>query len=300
MGVVRVERSELAVPASNPAMIRKALASVADVIFLDLEDAVAPSEKAASRDQVIAAVRDLDWGRKPRVYRINALDTPYFYRDLIDIVEAVGDRLDLIIVPKVNRPEDVYVVDTLLTQLEAHIGISRRIGLEVQIETAAGLLTCDQIAHASPRLESLIFGPGDFSASIGMPTSSIGGTDQWDDLYPGHRHGYAMQRLLVAARASGLRVIDGPYADFRDLDGLRQSCRRARALGYDGKWCIHPGQIETTNDVFSPTDQEIAWARKVVEAYDAAGREGRGALAVEGTMVDAASVRMARVTLERA
>ena len=296
----RVERSELAVPASNWEMSEKAIASEADVVFLDLEDSVAPSEKVASRQNVIRAVRELDWGSKPTLFRMNALDTPFFYRDVIEIAEEVGDRLDLIMVPKVNRPEDVYVVETLLTQIEANKGFGRRIGLEVQIETAEGLINCDRIAKASSRIETIIYGPGDYTASVRIPSVSIGSMDEWDAAYGSHRFHYVMHRILVAGRAAGLRVMDGPFADFRDPEGYRRSCLMARSLGYDGKWCIHPSQVAIANEVFSPTEQEIAWARKVVEAYEVANREGRGAVAVDNKMIDAASIRMAEGTLEQA
>jgi citrate lyase subunit beta/citryl-CoA lyase len=294
---MRIERSELAVPASNPRMIERALACTADVAFLDLEDAVAPSEKPRARAQVIAALRDGDWHSKPRAVRINGLDTPFCYRDLVDIVEAAGDRLDLVVVPKVNRPEDVHVVATLLGQIEQHVGIGRQIGLEVQIETAEGLSTCERIAAASPRIEAIIFGPGDYAASVGMPLTRIGVPDAWDDAYPGHRWHYPMSRILVAGRAAGIRVVDGPFADVRDDDGFRRSCLVARALGYDGKWCIHPAQILIANEVFTPSTAEIAWARRVVEAYGAATAAGQGAIAIDGKMIDAASIRMAERTL---
>jgi citrate lyase beta subunit len=294
---MRIERSELAVPASNPRMIDKALASAADVAFLDLEDAVAPAKKEAARANVVATLRDKDWHGKPGAFRINALDSPFCYRDLIEVVEAAGDHLDLVVVPKVNRPEDVHVVATLLGQIEQGVGIDHRIGIEVQIESAEGLVNCERIAAASPRIEAVIFGPGDFAASVGMPLAQIGVPDEWDDVYPGHRWHYPMSRLLIAGRAAGIRVIDGPFADFRDDDGFRRSCRIARALGLDGKWCIHPGQIAIANDVFTPSVAEIAWARQVMDAYETATAAGLGAIAVDGKMIDAASIRMAERTL---
>ncbi|MEA2514633.1 MAG: malyl-CoA/(S)-citramalyl-CoA lyase [Thermomicrobiales bacterium] len=294
---MRTERSELAVPASNPRMIDKALASDADVAFLDLEDAVAPSEKPHARAHVIAALRDKDWKGKPGAYRINALDSPFCYRDLIEVVEAAGDRLDFVVVPKVNRPEDVHVVATLLGQIEQSVGIDRRIGIEVQIETAEGLINCERIAAASPRVEAIIFGPGDYAASVAMPLTQIGVPDEWDDSYPGHRWHYPMSRLLVAGRAAGIRVVDGPFADFRDEEGFRRSCRVARALGFDGKWCIHPAQIAIANEVFSPSAAELAWAQKVLDTYAAATASGLGAIAIDGKMIDAASIRMAERTL---
>ncbi|MEA2525083.1 MAG: malyl-CoA/(S)-citramalyl-CoA lyase [Thermomicrobiales bacterium] len=294
---MRTERSELAVPASNPRMIDKALASDADVAFLDLEDAVAPSEKPHARAHVIAALLDKDWHGKPGAYRINALDSPFCYRDLIEVVEAAGDRLDFVVVPKVNRPEDVHVVATLLGQIEQSVGIDRRIGIEVQIETAEGLINCERIAAASPRVEAIIFGPGDYAASVAMPLTQIGVPDEWDDSYPGHRWHYPMSRLLVAGRAAGIRVVDGPFADFRDEEGFRRSCRVARALGFDGKWCIHPAQIAIANEVFSPSAAELAWAQKVMDTYAAATASGLGAIAIDGKMIDAASIRMAERTL---
>lgn len=226
-----LERSELAVPASNWHMIEKGVVSGADVIFLDLEDSVAPEAKAPARGNVIRALTELDWGTKPRVFRMNALDTPFFYRDLIEIVESTAGQIDFILLPKVNRPEDVYVVDTLLTQIEASCGASRPIGLELLIETAEGLINCERIATASPRVEALIFGPGDYTASLRIPSVSIGTPDEWDAAYPGHRFHYPLHRILVAGRAAGMRVIDGPFADFRDADGFRAACRVARALG---------------------------------------------------------------------
>ncbi len=294
---MRPERSVLAVPASNPRMIDKALASDADVAFLDLEDAVAPSEKAQARTQVIAALRDKDWRGKPGAYRINALDTPFCYRDLIEVVEAAGDRLDLVVVPKVNRPEDVHVVATLLAQIERHASIDRQIGLEVQIETAEGLINCERIAAANPRVEAIVFGPGDYAASVAMPLAQIGVPDEWDAAYSAHRWHYPMSRLLVAGRAAGIRVIDGPFADFRDEEGFRRSCRVARALGFDGKWCIHPAQIPIANEVFTPSADETSWARRVMDAYATATASGLGAIAVDGKMIDAASIRMAERTL---
>jgi citrate lyase beta subunit len=297
---LRRARSVLATPGSNPRMIAKALASDADLVMLDLEDAVAPEQKAAARNEVARALREADWRGRPRLVRVNALGTPYFHRDLIDLVEQAGDRIDLVMLPKVERPAEVVAVDALLTGIEAARGIERPIGLEAQIETAAGLLAAPAIATASPRLEALVFGPGDYAASARMPLTAIGAPDEWDARYPGHRFGYAMHQIVVAARATGLRAIDGPYADVRDPDGLRRSALVARALGFDGKWCIHPSQIAIVNDVFSPDADEIAWARRVLEAADAARRDGRGALALDGRMIDAASLRMAEATLARA
>jgi citrate lyase beta subunit len=298
---VRAVRSLLAVPATRRKMAEKALASDADGVFLDLEDAVAPDGKAAARGDVIRALDELDWRGRPALFRANALDTPYFYRDLIEVVEEAGNALDAVMVPKVNRPEDLYAVSILLSQLELAMDLEKgKIKLEAQIESAEGLTNVDTIVRATPRLEALHFGPGDFAASVSMPQTSIGVMDEWDEAYSGHRFHYAMQRIVVAARAAGLRVLDGPVADYGDEEGLRRSCLIARSLGFDGKWCIHPAQIEVANEAFSPTEKEVDWAKKVVAAYEEANAEGSGSVSVDGQMVDAASIKLARNTLGKA
>ncbi|MFL5990897.1 MAG: HpcH/HpaI aldolase/citrate lyase family protein [Rubrobacteraceae bacterium] len=299
--MMRAPRSVLAVPASNLGMAEKALASQADAVFLDLEDAVAPDEKAEARGKIVQALQELDWEDRPTLYRSNALDTPYFYRDVIEVVEEAGDRLDSILIPKVQRPEDLHVAATLLYQIELSAGLDPgKIKIEGQIESARGLVSVDGIASATGRLMALHFGPGDFAASVRMPLTSIGVMDEWDEVYPGHRFHYAMQRIVVAARAADLRAVDGPVADYRDEDGLRKSCLLARSLGFDGKWCIHPAQIETVNEVFQPTEEETEWAKKVLKAYEEASAAGRGAITLDGHMIDAASIRMARNTLDQA
>jgi citrate lyase subunit beta / citryl-CoA lyase len=298
---MRTPRSVLAVPASNLGMAEKALASPADAVFLDLEDAVAPDEKAEARGKIVQALQELDWRNRPTLYRSNALDTPYFYRDVIEVVEEAGDRLDSILIPKVQRPEDLHVAATLLYQTELSAGLEPgKIRIEGQIESARGLVSVDGIASATGRLMALHFGPGDFAASVRMPLTSIGVMDEWDEVYPGHRFHYAMQRIVVAARAADLRAVDGPVADYRDEDGLRKSCLLARSLGFDGKWCIHPAQIETVNEVFQPTEEETEWAKKVLKAYEEASAAGRGAITLDGHMIDTASIRMARNTLDQA
>jgi citrate lyase subunit beta/citryl-CoA lyase len=282
-------------------MVERGPLSGADLFFLDLEDATAPSEKASARQNVIRVIQDLDWQDRPTFYRINSLDTPYWYRDVIEVVEEAGEELDLILVPKVERPEDLHTLDTLLQSVEITAGLDPgKVKLEAQIETAKGLTNIDAIASATKRLEALVFGPGDYAASVRMPQTSIGTMDEWDEAYPGHRFHYAMHRIVVAARAADLRAIDGPVADYRDEEGLRKSCLVARSLGFDGKWCIHPGQVETVNEVFSPTERELEWARKVVDAYEEANAAGSGSISVDGQMVDAASIKMARNTLDLA
>jgi citrate lyase beta subunit len=295
----RLERSTLLVPASNPAMIAKAALAKADAVCIDCEDAVAPNMKADARLNVIRALCDHDFGAKLKLVRINGLDTHYAYRDIVDIVEGAGSKLDLIVVPKVSGRDDLRFVDQLLTQIEAACGLPNKIGIEALIETAAGVLNIRDIVQASPRLEGLIYGSGDYAASVGMPMASIGGFDSDDDLYPGHRWHFVMHAIVSAAHAHDLRAIDGPFADIRDADGLTKTARIARAMGFDGKWCIHPSQPPTVDLVFEPSDKEIAWADKVMDAYASALAVGRGAITVDGRMVDAANLRMCEQILAR-
>jgi citrate lyase beta subunit len=295
----RIARSTLFVPASRPDMIAKAATAAADAVCIDLEDSVPLGEKVAARGHVVRALLDGDFGTRVRIVRINAIDTAFAYRDLIDVVEAVGDRLDLIMVPKVGSPRDVAFVETLLWQIETSRQLPAPIGIEVQIETAAGFLNAREIAAASPRLEALVFGQGDYAASMRIPSAAIGERDADDELYPGHRWHAVMHTIVAAARASGLRCMDGPYAGFKDKAGLERACRVARAMGFDGKQCIHPGQLSTVNTVFAPSDEEVARAATLIQAYEKAVEAGQGAAAHEGRMIDAASLRMARSTLER-
>ncbi|WP_143528147.1 HpcH/HpaI aldolase/citrate lyase family protein [Rubrobacter xylanophilus] len=294
-------RSLLAVPGSSLRMAEKALASGADGVFLDLEDAVAPEEKSGARARVVEAMKELDWGGRRRLFRMNAPDTPYFHRDLMEVVGGAGGAVDAVLVPKVRCAEDLYAVDLLLRAIEAEAGLEPgSVGLEAQIESVEGLSNAVEIARATSRLSALHFGPGDYAASAGMPQRSIGVADEWDEVYGADRFHYAMHHVVVAARVAGVRALDGPVADYRDEEGLRRSSLKARSLGFDGKWCIHPAQIGVVNEIFSPTEEEVAWAKMVVAAYQAAEAAGSGALAVDGQMVDAASIRMARNTLERA
>ena len=297
--MTRRERSMLFVPAARWPMIVKAAASAADVVCIDLEDSVPAGEKEASRANVIRAFSELDFGSRARMFRMNAVDTPYAYRDVIEVVEAVGDRLDLVMTPKVGSPRHVQFVDMLLTQIELRQAFTRRIGIEAQIETAAGFVWIREIAQASSRLEALIFGAGDYAASMGMPATGIGTFDENDALYPGHRWHAPMHAIVAAARANGLRAIDGPYSDYADVAGFERASRIARTMGFDGKQCIHPAQLATANSVFTPTDAEVAHARRVIEAYDAGAAAGRGAVSLDGKMVDEANVRMARMVLNR-
>jgi citrate lyase subunit beta/citryl-CoA lyase len=294
---VRAARSILSVPGNNSRMIEKGLASAADIAFLDLEDAVAPDAKETARVAVIEAINSGDWHGKPTAARVNGVGTPWFARDLVDLLEQTAERLDLIIIPKVDSPGDLAAADRLLTGLEAAAGRHKPVAIEAQIESAGGLLHCAKIAAGTGRLEALVYGPGDLAASLRMPGLGIGMRGEWDDAYGADRHHVTMMSILVAARANGLRAVDGPYADFRDPDGLRASARRSRALGYDGKWCIHPAQIDIVNEVFSPSDEEIEHALSIIEAYREAAERGEGALVHQGVMIDTASLRMAESTL---
>jgi citrate lyase subunit beta/citryl-CoA lyase len=295
----RLERSMLYVPASRPNMIEKAAASDADAVCIDLEDAVTVDEKSASRANVVRAFRELDFGRKLKAFRINGLDTPFAYRDLIEVVEEVGDRIDVVMMPKAHLPQDVRFVCMLLTQIELAKGFTGQIGLEVQIESAKGFLWVREIAEASPRLQALIFGPGDYSATMQMPVANIGELDENDHLYPGHRWHAVMHAVVAAARANGLRAIDGPYAGYRDTSGLERSSRIARVMGFDGKQCIHPSQLSVVNEIFSPSAEEVARAKAVVEAYEDAAKAGRGAIGKDGKMIDYANIRMAKALLKK-
>ena len=287
----RSRRSCHAVPGSSERFIAKAVGLEADEIFLDLEDAVAPNEKEAARERVIEALNTLDFGEKTVVVRVNGTDTPHYYKDLIAVVERAGAKLDAIMVPKVRTPGDVEMTDKLLTQIELAQGLpAGRIGIEAQIEDATGLLACEAIAAASARMETLIFGPGDYSAAVGIPITTIGAAP---DGYPGDHLNYVYSRLVVAARAAGIQAIDGPYGNIKDEDGLRTRSRLARALGLDGKWTIHPGQIATVNEVFSPEREQWERAEAMLAAYDEAHRAGAGAAVFEGEMIDEANRKMA-------
>jgi citrate lyase subunit beta/citryl-CoA lyase len=289
----------LFVPGSRPAMVPKAAASEADAVCLDLEDSVLPDDKAAARVNIVRALNEVDFGRRLRMVRINSLDSEFADRDLMEIMELAGDRVDLVMVPKVASAADIALVDDILTRIEQARGSERCVGIEAQIESAAGFLYVREIASASPRLESLIFGPGDFAASMQMPASSIGEFDEHDAAYPGHRYHAVMLTIVAAARANGLRCMDGPYAGYKDTAGLVRACQIACALGFDGKQCIHPAQLPTVNAAFSPSEEDVARASALVKSYEAAVADGRGAGTHEGRMIDAASLRMAQVILRR-
>lgn len=307
----RLNRSELAIPGSQPQMFEKAAKLDVDVIFLDLEDAVAPDEKEQARKNIIKALNEIDWGNKSMSVRINGLDTHYMYRDVVDVVEQAGERLDLIMIPKVGTAADVYAVDMMVTQIEAAKGYKKRIGFEHIIETALGMQNVSEIAAASPRNESLHFGVADYAASTRARTTIIGGVNEdysvltdpakdgsrevhWGDMWH-----YALARMVVAARANGLRPIDGPFGDFSDPDGYRAAAKRAAVLGCEGKWAIHPSQAALANEVMSPSDSEVDRAERILKAMADAEKTGKGAVSLDGRLIDYASIRQAEVLIEK-
>lgn len=311
-GVARLNRSELAVPGSQPQFFEKAAKSAADIVFLDLEDAVAPDDKEQARKNVIAAIHDIDWGTKSLSVRVNGLDTHYMYRDIVDVVEQASERLDLIMIPKVGTPSDVYAVDMLVTQIETARNRKKRIGFELIIETALGMQNVDAIAGASSRNESLHFGVADYAASTRARTTNIGGvnsnygilTDKLEDgsrqFHWGDVWHYALARMLVAARSHGLRPVDGPFGDFADLEGFRFSALRAAALGYEGKWAIHPSQVVPANEAMSPSEMEVTRAERILVAMEQARKVGKGAVALDGRLIDLVSIRQAELLVKKA
>jgi len=298
--MVRLRRSVLSVPGSSEKMIAKSLTLPADEIMLDLEDGVAMEEKESAREKVIRAFLELDWGAHVRAYRINGMDTPFAYRDIIDVVEQAGERIDIMVMPKVETAAEVQFVDMLLRQIEMRLAKRLDIGLEPSIETARGMLNAGEIALASPRIETLVFGVADYGASLTMPSRGISGHGDAEEMYPGHRWHFPMSRMAMAAKAAGLEAIDAPYGDFKDQAGLEKSCQMAVALGYDGKWAIHPAQLETINRVFTPSAEDVSRSVRVLRAYQEAKARGAGATALDGKMVDGASIRVARITYEHA
>ncbi|MBF0110941.1 MAG: CoA ester lyase [Magnetococcales bacterium] len=308
----RLNRSTLAVPGSKPRFIEKAATSAADVIFFDLEDSVPPDHKEQARKDVIAALNDLDFAGKSLSVRINGLDTHYMYRDVVDLVEQAGNKLDLILVPKVGCAADIYAVDMLLTQIERAKGIKKRIGIEMLIETPLGMQNIDAIAAASPRNETILFGSADYAAATGMQITMIGGPNpdyhiladadsqgvrprHWQDMWH-----YPHARIVAAARANGLRPIDGPFADIKDPDGWMASAKRAKTLGFEGKMVIHPSQVDMANELFKPSAKEVEQARRILDAMIEAEKQGAGAVSLDGKMIDIASIRQAEAVVQKA
>jgi citrate lyase subunit beta/citryl-CoA lyase len=297
MSDIELRRTQLATPASDPGFMKSASNSDADEVFLDLEDSVAPKEKAETREPLVDAVETHDWSDTILSYRINGIDTKWWYDDVIEVVSAAGDLIDDIIIPKVAGPSDVHTVENLLEQVEVNAGLAvGGIGLEPQIEDGEGMHNVHEIAHASDRLSSIILGPGDYSAAMGTPGLDIG---QFPE-YPGHYWHHALSECNAAAKSAGLPCIDGPYADIEDEAGFRTSCSNATMLGCDGKWAIHPAQIEIANEVFAPDPEVAERARRIVDAYAEAMDEGKGAVTVDGQMVDEATNKMAQDIVAKA
>ena len=297
MSDAQLRRTQLATPASDERMMESAADSDADEVFLDLEDSVAPNAKVDAREPLIAAANDHDWSDKILSYRINGIDTRWWYDDVIEVISAAGEAIDDIIVPKVATASEIHTVANLLEQVEVNAGLEiGSVGLEPQIEDGEGMHNVHEIAHASDRLSSIIFGPGDYSAAMGTPGLDIG---QFPD-YPGHYWHHALSECNAAAKSAGLPCLDGPYADIDDTDGFRTSAERANMLGCDGKWAIHPDQIEIANEVFAPDPEVAERAERIVEAYAEAMEAGKGAVRVDGQMVDEATNKMARDIVDTA
>ncbi|MGB3555698.1 MAG: L-malyl-CoA/beta-methylmalyl-CoA lyase [Jannaschia sp.] len=302
----RPNRCQLFGPGSNPKLFPKMAASAADVVNLDLEDSVAPTDKESARANVIEAIGAVDWGRKTLSVRINALDTPYWYRDVVDLLEQAGDRLDQIMIPKVGCAADVYAVDALVSAVEAAKGREKRVGLEVIIESAAGIAHVEEIAAASSRLVAMSLGAADFAASMGMQTTGIGGTqEEYYMLQDGARHWsdpwhWAQAAIVAACRTHGVLPVDGPFGDFSDAEGFRAQARRSAVLGMVGKWAIHPSQIALANEVFTPSAGKVAEAREIIAAMEAAKASGAGATVYKGRLVDIASIKQAEVVVRQA
>lgn len=302
----RPNRCQLFGPGSRPALFEKMAASAADVINLDLEDSVAPGDKPAARVNIIQAINDIDWGKKHLSVRINGLDTPFWYRDVVDVLEQAGDRIDQIMIPKVGCAADVYAVDALVTAVERAKGRQKPIALEVIIETAAGIAHVEEIAASSPRLQAMSLGAADFAASMGMQTTGIGGTQEnyymhragqkyWSD--PWH---WAQAAIVAACRTHGVLPVDGPFGDFSDDEGFRAQALRSATLGMVGKWAIHPKQVALANEVFTPSETAVTEAREILAAMEAAKAAGQGAATYKGRLIDIASMRQAEVIVRQA
>ena len=301
----RLHRSELAVPGSNRRMLEKAPDAGADIVFLDLEDAVAPDDKEPARANIIEALQTYDWSKCAVSIRMNGLDTYWAYRDLVEVVEAAGDKLDTVLIPKVGSAADVLFVATMLSQIEAYKGF-KQINVHVLIETAMGMANVEEIARTCPeRMEAMVFGVADYAASVRARTTNIGGanpdygvlTDTDENGVRGYHWGdqwhFGISRMVAACRAYGLRPIDGPFGDFNDPEGFRAAARRAAALGCEGKWAIHPSQVALCNEIFTPTENEVSRAYRIIESMQQAAKEGKGAVSLDGRLIDAASIRMA-------
>ena len=302
----RPNRCQLFGPGSRPALFPKMAASAADVINLDLEDSVAPQDKDAARAEVIRASHEVDWGKKTLSVRINGLDTPWWYRDVVDLLEQGSERIDLLMIPKVGCAEDLYAVDALVTAIERAKGRTKRVGFEVIIESAAGISHVEASAQGSPRLQAMSLGAADFAASMGMQTTGIGGTQEnYYMLHQGARHWpdpwhWATAAIVAACRTHGILPVDGPFGDFSDDEGFRAQARRAATLGMVGKWAIHPKQVALANEVFTPSEATVSEAREILFAMQEAKAAGQGATVYKGRLVDIASIKQAEVIVKQA
>ncbi|MEL7349090.1 MAG: CoA ester lyase [Pseudomonadota bacterium] len=311
----RPNRCQLFGPGSRPALFEKMAASAADVVNLDLEDAVAPDDKLEARKNIIQAINDVDWGTKTVSVRINGLDTPYWVRDVVDVMEQTNGRLDLIMIPKAGNAKDVYTVDAIVSAIEAQKGAKKRLGLEVIIETAAGLAHVEEIAAASPRMEAMSLGPADYAAFMGMQTTAIGGTQDTYYMLEDGKEGagegerarhfadpwhYPTVAIVAACRTHGVLPVDGPFGDFSDPEGFKAQALRSATLGMVGKWAIHPSQIALANEVFTPSEAAVTKARRIIEAMEKAQQEGAGAVTLDGKLIDIASIRQAEVVVKQA
>ena len=301
----RLNRCQLFGPGSRESLFEKMAKSDADVINIDLEDSVAPDDKEQARKNTIQAIGDVDWGNKTLSVRINGLDTPFWYRDVVDLLEQAGERLDQIMIPKAGNAGDIYAVDALATAVERAKGRTKKIGFEVIIESAAGICHVEEIAAASPRMQAISLGAADFAASMGMATTGIGGTQEnyymiregqkyWPD--PWH---WAQTAIVAACRTHGLLPVDGPFGDFSDKDGFVAQAKRSATLGMLGKWAIHPSQIALANEVFSPSEEAVTEAREILAAMEKAKSEGAGATVYKGRLVDIASIKQAEVIVRQ-
>jgi malyl-CoA/(S)-citramalyl-CoA lyase len=309
----RPNRCQLFGPGSRPELFEKMAKSEADVINLDLEDAVAPDDKEQARKNVIEAINDVDWGSKTLSVRVNGLDTPYWVRDVVDLMEQTNGRLDLVMIPKAGNAKDIYAVDAMVSAIEQGKGREKRLGFECIIETAAGLAHVEEIAAASPRMEAMSLGPADYAAFMGMATTAIGGTqanyymleDPREDGGERARHyadpwHYPTVAIVAACRTHGVLPVDGPFGDFSDPEGFRAQALRSATLGMVGKWAIHPSQIALSNEIFTPTEAAVTKAKRIIAAMEDAQRTGSGAVTLDGKLIDLASIRQAEVIVKQA
>lgn len=294
-----IQRSTISIPSNREKMLAKAKELKADFIMFDLEDSVPFDDKEKARNMIIEFLSWEDLSMKNVSYRINSLEYPFAYKDVIDVIEKVGDKIKSIVIPKVETPNDVIWVSNLIEQIERAFGISEKIEIEVSIETAKGLLNLDKIISSCSRIRSLVFGVADYTVSLGMFFKGISGHGEEEEFYPGHRFHYPLSKIAAHAKANGLLAIDAPYGNFKDLQGLKKSCMLSKYLGFDGKWAIHPAQVDIINEVFSPSTDEVSRCQQIVNAYEKVKEEGKGSTSLGGSMIDGATYRLAKQILDK-